>query len=511
MSLLLRTSPVLCVVASLSLGIAPASGQAPPRPQFRAGVTVVPVSVRVVDLAGNPVTDLSRSDFQLAEGGVPQDITQFSTRQYFGEVASPRTFVLLLGFGNHEPSNALRSLREFVQNQLQANDRVSVVAYLRASLPTTDHGAVADFLERYRTQYRRIEGKLQRDRTRVRGPMLPLSRDTLESIDAIFASSGSLQFQQLPDAAGGKALDFRDLLSIAKTLTFTQLLDGDKHLLWLLERRILLGYETRGVLARAAAGARTSVTVITTGGSESQSMSKGRVNAREYAGMWSASSDSQKSLDDKWLAEASGGLAAFYKNVGQELIRVARMTGFEYLLGYVPAIAPANGEYRDISVSVRRPGVMLHYAHGVLPRPTPNGFDVRRAFTEARLREAAQSDFEYKGIPLSLSLVGRGGGETDTGLQVEADPRNVMFIEEGGRHRATLELMLYVADSGGRLLAQRHEQIDLADESQEIENLKKQKVRRVFRLVLPAGASQVKAVVYDYNSDRLGSASIRLQ
>ena len=48
-----------------------------PQPQFRAGVTLVPIDVRVLDRAGNPVTDLAADDFRILEDGTPQHVAHF--------------------------------------------------------------------------------------------------------------------------------------------------------------------------------------------------------------------------------------------------------------------------------------------------------------------------------------------------------------------------------------------------------------------------------------------------
>ena len=153
-------------------------------PQYRTGVTVVPVALRALDSQGNPVVDLHVADFQVFENGVRQEVSQFSTRAY-GATAGvdPRTFVFVLGFGSHESSGGLKALVDFIRTGLLPSDRVSVVAYLRASEPSLDHEAVVRLLERYRTRYRAIESKLQRDREQIRGPMLPLSGDTIASGD----------------------------------------------------------------------------------------------------------------------------------------------------------------------------------------------------------------------------------------------------------------------------------------------------------------------------------------
>lgn len=268
----------VCPVIALLLLLSPATAQESVRPQFRAGVTMVPVPVRVADRQGNPVTDLSAADFEVFENGVPQEIAQLSTKAYVTNVASPpRTFVILLGFGNHEPSNAIRILINFVRSGLRSSDRLSVIAYLRGLEPTTDHEAVARLLERYRSRYQGIEGKLKRDRRR---PMLPLSADTRAALDnGVFEPAGSLQVHEFPNAAGGKGLGYAsDVLFCIRAIDFVRHLEGDKHLIWLLSERVLLPKDGVSRFARMAAAARASVSLITTGGSEAaQGLRKGRV------------------------------------------------------------------------------------------------------------------------------------------------------------------------------------------------------------------------------------------
>ncbi len=148
-------------------------------PQFRSGTVVVPVEVRVVDeKTGKPVRDLSIDDFTLLEDGNLQAIRLFQRRELVPEDVKPgvveniplrrssfgispvnnRVFLLVLGRGRlQEPSRALDALIRFVRERLLPQDQLAVFAYDRATKFTTDHEAIAAFLERFRSKHYEID------------------------------------------------------------------------------------------------------------------------------------------------------------------------------------------------------------------------------------------------------------------------------------------------------------------------------------------------------------------
>ena len=73
-----RASLALALTALLSIGL-PAQ-QFPPesaRPRFGTSTAAVVVDVIVRDRKGNPITDLTRDDFEVFENGTPQAILDF--------------------------------------------------------------------------------------------------------------------------------------------------------------------------------------------------------------------------------------------------------------------------------------------------------------------------------------------------------------------------------------------------------------------------------------------------
>ena len=58
----------------VGLAAATVSAQAPPQPSFKSDTSAVMVDVVVRDKKGNPVIDLTASDFDVLEDGVPQTV-----------------------------------------------------------------------------------------------------------------------------------------------------------------------------------------------------------------------------------------------------------------------------------------------------------------------------------------------------------------------------------------------------------------------------------------------------
>jgi VWFA-related protein len=164
-----RVAVIIAVVATLALS---AQQQAP---VFRSGVSVVPVTVSVVDRKGNSVEGLQAKDFRIFEGDRPREIVAFYPQALEPGVATPpqvtvtsgerdrlvpatrRYFVIIVGLGDiDKPINAFQGTIDFVRNGLLPQDAVSVMLFHRATDFTTDHEAVATVLERYRKELPRL-------------------------------------------------------------------------------------------------------------------------------------------------------------------------------------------------------------------------------------------------------------------------------------------------------------------------------------------------------------------
>ncbi|HSG00859.1 MAG TPA: hypothetical protein VLA20_06990, partial [Vicinamibacterales bacterium] len=186
---------VIAIAAGAVLSAAQAPAPARPQPQFRSGVTMVPVDVRVLDVFGQPVTDLSREDFTIFEDDVPQAIDEFVGARLAADasaVSAPlsvgpltmtpgrltpqnrRVFLVVIGRGRQTgPVRIFEALARFVRERLLPQDQVAVVGYNRATDFTTDHGSIAGLLDRYAKAHTEIEALIAQNQNLVMGVLGP--------------------------------------------------------------------------------------------------------------------------------------------------------------------------------------------------------------------------------------------------------------------------------------------------------------------------------------------------
>jgi len=163
------------------MGTSLGAQQTPPAPQtppvFRGGITIVPLSVTVLDRNGKPVRDLKQTDFTILEDGKPQQIKTFfadarkpqepkpdgdptlTKPVQFSEAAPPsrRTFLLVLGYGRIEaPAKSSEGALEFIRTRLMPQDAVALIAFNRATNFTTNHELAAQTVERFRAWHEKI-------------------------------------------------------------------------------------------------------------------------------------------------------------------------------------------------------------------------------------------------------------------------------------------------------------------------------------------------------------------
>ena len=235
----MRSSAFVLVALVAVIGVKAQTPQTQSPPSFAVRTTLVPVDIRVVDRQGNPVTDLTRADFDVLEDGKRRTIEVFAPsalvpnasavgdelRMANGNAVSEpqrrRVFLLVMGRGRLEVvSHGLTAAEDFVRDRLLPQDQVGIMAWDRAVAFSSNHDTALAFLKRYRLGHERIERELSDWFSGLRGAYgskeIPASIQT--HIDEVFGSASAL----MTTAAGGPNRlrtenDHRDVVEALQT------------------------------------------------------------------------------------------------------------------------------------------------------------------------------------------------------------------------------------------------------------------------------------------------------
>lgn len=349
----------------------PATQQDPPPasqqpPVFRAGTNQVRVDVTVLDRKGQPLTNLTKEDFEVREDGVPQAIDTIKLVEATGEapendtslpIRSPqhaaveaarddiRVFVIFWDeyhIGQMAPAiRAREALGNFVQFAFGPTDLVAVTDQLTPSDAirfTRDRRALADQVHKLTGR----QGVYLPARSAVEEAQMYRSRDiemlrsqvTTSALDATIAFLGSIK-------EGRKAILF-----VSQTIGRVGTGPMD-NFTWL-----------DGAI-RLANAHNTSIYTFDPRGLD--------LNIRP--------SDILHSL-----ASATGGKQFASNEPAQALREVVKNSSAFYLLGYASAKNPADGKFHKIAVRVKRPNVEVRARTGYY---APSTTEMESARTKA--------------------------------------------------------------------------------------------------------------------------------
>jgi len=401
----------------------PAGDQQPPPPRIRSGINYVRVDVFVTDKAGEPVLDLTKDDFTLAEDNKPQTIDAFSIvkvdavataveagppraiRNDFDEEREAqrpdvRLFVILLDDYHVRRGNDMsvrKPLIEFVQNQLAPPDMVAIMYPLT---PVTDlrfsrdrdatiraisafEGRKFDYRPRnmFEEQYamypasvvERVRNQVAMDALKGAAVKMGGLREGRKSI--IYVSEGltTMLPAQLNDpnaSQPGVNNPYRGRTNVPQptdmqTLTATADLNSD--------------------MSRVFAEANRQNTSIYAVDPRGLAVFEYGIN--EAVGLTQDANGLRMSLDTLHaLANNTDGRAIVNRNdLAAGMKQIIRDSSGYYLLGYNSTQAPTDGKFHGIKVGVKRKGLDVRSRKGYWAYSTE---DVARANAIASKPEA---------------------------------------------------------------------------------------------------------------------------
>ena len=381
----------------------PAAPTAPDQqPVFRAGINFVRVDAIVTDRQGNPVGDLSASDFEIIEDDKPQKIEQFRfvrvdgtappetqgrirTRADEERAASnddARIFVFFLDDYHVRLGNSMgarKPLVEFVQNSLGPNDLVAVMyplSPLDSVTLTRDHQMVVRALERFEGRKFNYEPRYPQEQRIQLYPAEVVERIrrqiSLSAIEGLAVKLGALREGRkavIVVSEGYTAVlppQLRDPVASMPGMgnpNRRNPMAGENSVVE--DRAEMAGQmdvqqEMRDVFSAAN---RSNTALYTV---DPRGLSTGEFDISENVGMQRSDAALRQTQDTlRVLAAETDGRAFVNRNdFGKAMKQIVADSSAYYLIGYTSSQAPQDGKFHEIKVRVKRPGVEVRARKG---------------------------------------------------------------------------------------------------------------------------------------------------
>jgi VWFA-related protein len=567
-----------CAVVSALTAVAPGGVLAQPTPpeeipEFAVGTELVRIDVVVTGEEGRLVSDLDRGDFAVFEDDEPQEIVHFEAYVHGQAVLPPeeggprgtasgeevegyrrRHIVFAVDDLHIEPghlSAAKTAMMHFVEEQLEPEDRVAVVATSgslglfqefsndeevldRAILrlapqpvrprwvgtpqisdyqaeliergdPLALEMAVQDIL-RELPPGADPEAAARQVMTRARGIRAESShfvRSTLETLESVMRS-----LARLPGRKVVVLVSDGFLMGLGTThsraFDVRRIVDAGTR-----AGVVLYGLDTRGLVSASPLG----------GADQAGIPSQDAPGLRE--GMTQQATEAVRDGMTALARDTGGFLVHGTNDVGAGLDRILRDTQTYYLLSYQPTNTRRDGRFRKIEIrlpgrqSLRtrtRRGYFAADAKGDDGPAEPGPSEAGHQGAE-NLRRALASLYPRTEIPtrLAVDFVSMGRAGLQVVVNGHVDLSAVAFQEAGDRQEAALVVAGVVFDEAGSLFARLEpERAGLSLDGPDYQQARRAGLTYERTLALNPGAYEVRLAVLEEGTGRLGSASRRI-
>jgi VWFA-related protein len=540
--------------------------QAQAPPTFPRGVELVTVDVVVTDKAGNPVVGLTKDDFTVQDDGQPQPISSFQAIHLppaapmaagGGRVRRPRlstniapigppgrSHVIIFDNLHLTPGNAQRAkaaVASFIENGVGEGDRVTLIATGGGPWwSTTMPQGRADLLDLLKGLEARKFPENATDRlTDYESMRIYVTHDTAlagrvqERLDRYGTGKSRQASQQMQEERNNQTLPgvIDPYIENLATQTYLKVRTRMRATLAVLERAVnsLAGLSDRKAVllvsegfvfdtsedgfkdvTEAARRANASLYFLDTKGLEVSPLYSAQFgNPVPERDVMAAIADTAQDGDGaEVLARDTGGFSVRSTNdLSAGVLHIGTDSRNYYLLGFdPPADAPRDGRFRKITVKVRGRGLTVRARKGYYaPRdgaPPPAVHETK----DLQLQEALDAPYPAPDIPLRTTayVVQESTlGKARVLVASEADVSRASFQEAEGGARASLDVLLVVADRHSGEVQRYDQKIDLQRKPQAGAAAPWYSITREFDLA--PGSYQAKLVVRDVVSKRLGT------
>jgi hypothetical protein len=198
-----------------------------------------------------------------------------------------------------------------------------------------------------------------------------------------------------------------------------------------------------------------------------------------------------------------------YDYADKSLSRIAQATGSGYLLGYYPSNTAFDGRFRRITVTVKKPGATVLYRHGYIADPPKTPLDRRQSVTYSRIASAVNYPQPLNDVPFRFNTSTAKGANRvpDFVAELTLDPSGVTFSEANGVRAAQLDVAVLCQDESGDPTGDLWQRVNVRLSAAEWESAQRAGLTLTLKVPVKALVKTVKVIVYDFASDRLGSAT----
>jgi hypothetical protein len=211
------------------------------------------------------------------------------------------------------------------------------------------------------------------------------------------------------------------------------------------------------------------------------------------------------------LAEQTGGSASVSSNDFAAFFdRIVRDSGTYYMVGYQSNNRRTDGAYRRLAVRVRRAGLQVRSRAGYVASRggKPEGLPLNAsAEPSAVLRDALNAPLPIAAVPLRMFAAPfRGVTDESVAIGIEMDAGAFRFTQKNGLYVDRIEVAVVALDRAGKVKTGDRQTLQLQLKPETYAGVQAHGLRALFRLNLPPGAYQLRAVVNDAGSGAAGTA-----
>ena len=210
------------------------------------------------------------------------------------------------------------------------------------------------------------------------------------------------------------------------------------------------------------------------------------------------------------LADTTGGVSVVNTdNFSAGLERVMTRSSY-YLLAYAPGEA-FDGKFHKLEIKVNRPGAKVYTRQGyfAIAEPPTKVLSKEQAIVRAAMYPLARREVNVAGT-LLYRFTSENKADVDINLLIDANDLN--FKEaEGGHKRAAFDVVGFVVDSVGKSQDGFSQTVTADLGQEEYQRALKSGISFTGHAVLAPGSYQLRAVVSEVDSGRLGTVTQYLE